>query len=131
MSCTGDGIAKFVARIAAIGEDMAQPGKPPPHGFEDINRAIAVLNIGCVDQDEDKEAAGVGQDMPLAALDFFPRVIAGRAAALASLAFGSVVLTDWLSITPALGLASRPSISRRFMTSTVFIASSSPALRQA
>ncbi|AQS85465.1 hypothetical protein A0U92_12500 [Acetobacter aceti] len=43
----------------------------------------------------------------------------------------SVVFTDWLSITPALGEASRPSISRRFMTSTVFIASNSPASRHA
>ncbi|KMS60023.1 hypothetical protein V474_08935 [Novosphingobium barchaimii LL02] len=43
----------------------------------------------------------------------------------------SVVFTDWLSITPALGEASRPSISRRFITSTVFMASSKPVLRQA
>ena len=43
----------------------------------------------------------------------------------------SVVFTDWLSITPALGEASRPSISRRFMTSTVLMAANRPALRQA
>lgn len=43
MSCTGDGIAEFIAGIAAIGKDMAQPGEALPHGLEDIDRAIAVL----------------------------------------------------------------------------------------
>ncbi|GHC96193.1 hypothetical protein GCM10019060_25970 [Novosphingobium pokkalii] len=79
MSCTGDGVAEFSARIATIGEDMTQPGKPPPRGFQEVNRAIAVLNISCVDLDGDEEAAGVGQDMPLAPLDFLARVIAARA----------------------------------------------------
>jgi hypothetical protein len=72
MSRTGDGVAQLVTRIAAIGEDMAQPGKAPPHGFEDIDRAITVLNIGGVGQDEDEEAAGVGQDSRLRPLIFLP-----------------------------------------------------------
>lgn len=70
---------------------MAQPGKAPPHGFEDIDRAIAVLNIGSVHENEDEETAGVSQDVALAALDLLARVIAAGTAALASLAFGSVV----------------------------------------
>lgn len=43
---SSDGIAEFVARIAAIGKNMAQPGEALPHSLEDIDRAIAVPNIG-------------------------------------------------------------------------------------
>jgi hypothetical protein len=50
-------------------------------------------------------ALGVGEDVALAALDLLARVIAARAAT-------SVVFTLWLSITPALGEASRPDASR-------------------
>jgi len=78
---SSDGIAEFVARIAAIGKNMAQPGEALPHSLEDIGRAIAVLNIGGMHENEDEEAAGVGQDVPLAAFDLLARVVAARAAA--------------------------------------------------
>ena len=62
---------------------MAQPGKAPPHGLEDIDCAIAVLNIGRAHEDKDKEAASVSQDvaLQLAALDLLARVIAAGTAA--------------------------------------------------
>tara|TARA_R110002167_G_scaffold253980_1_gene460254 strand:+ start:4056 stop:4733 length:678 start_codon:yes stop_codon:yes gene_type:complete len=60
---------------------MAQPGESPPHGLEDIDGAIAVLNIGGVHEDEDEKPAGIGQDVALPALDLLARVIATRAAA--------------------------------------------------
>ena len=60
---------EFIARIAAIGEDMARPGEPESNGFENIDCAIAVLNSGGVDQDEQQKTAGVGDDMPLVAPD--------------------------------------------------------------
>ncbi|NKJ03017.1 hypothetical protein FHW92_005128 [Novosphingobium sp. SG707] len=50
---TGDSIAEFVTGIVAISKDMAQPGKAPLHGFEDIDGAIAILNISGVHEDED------------------------------------------------------------------------------
>ena len=43
---------EFVADTAAIGKDMAQPGGRCANGFEDIDRTVAVLNSGGVDQDE-------------------------------------------------------------------------------
>ena len=72
---------EFIASIAAIGEDMAQPGKAIADGFEDIDRTVAVLNvavlnIGGVDQDEYQKTAGVGDDMPLAALHLLACIIA-------------------------------------------------------
>jgi hypothetical protein len=58
-------------------------------------------------------ALRVGDDVALAALDLLSCVIAPRAAALGG-------FTDWLSITPAVGLASRPAASRAAITSAWF-----------
>jgi len=103
---------------------MAQPREAIPDGFEHIDGPIPVLDIGGMDEDEDEVAAGIGQDVALATLDLLARIIAANPPL-------SVVLTLWLSITPALGEASRPSISRRFITSMVLMLSNNPALRQA
>ena len=73
---------EFVAGISAIGEDMAQPREPEADGFENIDGAVAVLNVRGVDQDEQQKATGVGDDMPFAALHFLARVIARNPAAL-------------------------------------------------
>jgi len=43
----------------------------------------------------------------------------------------SVVLTDWLSITPALGLASRPAASRTAISRRWLIVCQRPSSRQA
>ena len=57
-----------MAKVAAETEGLATAGE-------------AVLDVGGVDEDKDEKAAGVGQDMPLAALDLLARVIPARAAA--------------------------------------------------
>lgn len=115
-------LSQLGARVAAIGEHIAQPRKPRPDCGQHVDSSIAILNVGSVNQNEDRETASAGQDVPVTALDLLARVKARYSAT-------SVVFTDRLSITPALGEASRPSISRRFMTSTVLIASNKPALR--
>ena len=58
----------------------------------------------------DQYARGVSEKMPFASFDFLPASNPRGPPA-------SVVLTDWLSITPAVGDASRPSASRAIMTS--------------
>lgn len=50
---------------------MAQPWEAIADRFEHIDGAVAVLNVGSVDEDEDQEAAGIGNDMPLAPFDLF------------------------------------------------------------
>ena len=117
-------VFELVAGIAAIGEDMAQPWEAIPDGFEHIDGPIPVLDIGGMDEDEDEVAAGIGQDVALATLDLLARIIAANPPL-------SVVLTLWLSITPALGEASRPSTSRRFITSTVLMLANNPLSRHA
>jgi hypothetical protein len=65
------------------------------------------LNARFVHDESYQVALGVGDHVAFAALD------------LASKPRGpplSVVFTDWLSITPAVGLASRPAASRDAMT---------------
>ena len=46
-------VFEFAACIATIGEDMPQPGDPVADGFEDVGRAIAIVDAGGMDEDED------------------------------------------------------------------------------
>ncbi len=71
--------------------------------------AVAVLYVGRVNDDGEDQAEGVDQEMPLLARDLLARVIARRVDARPPF---SALFTLWLSITPALGEASRPSSSR-------------------
>jgi hypothetical protein len=71
----------------------------------------------------DEKPAGICQQMTLAAFDLLARVVSRGVPA-------SVVFTDWLSITPADGLASRPSASRVSINSSWLIEAQSPHARQ-
>ena len=73
--------AQFVPGIGAIGKDMAQPGVEPTDRGEDIDGAVAVLDIGAMNLQADEMSLGVGDDVALAALDLFPCVIAAWAPA--------------------------------------------------
>jgi hypothetical protein len=76
-----------------------------------------------VDFGSEQQAGCVGDDMPLAAFDFLRRIETARSAS-------SVVLTDWLSITPAEGLGSRPAASRACSNNSKLIRSNTPPSRQ-
>lgn len=39
--------------ITTVGEDMSQPRPAPENGFEDGRRAVAILNIGAVNDEAD------------------------------------------------------------------------------
>jgi len=73
--------------------------------FEHVHAAVAVLDVGRVDQDGRGQPEGVDDQMALAALDLLARVVA------AGPPF-SVVLTVWLSTMPAVGGPVRPAPSR-------------------
>ena len=74
--------AEFVPGIAPIGEDVAQPREAVTDAGEHIGRAaVAILNIGGVNDGPDEQSLRVGEDMTLAALDLLAGVEASRTAA--------------------------------------------------
>jgi hypothetical protein len=77
--------------------------------LQQIPGAVGVLDIGGMDKDTEQEAGGIDPDMALAALDLLGSVVAARPPF-------SVVLTLWVSMMAAVGLASRPSVSRSVVT---------------
>jgi hypothetical protein len=42
---------EFATSIAAIGKDLAQKWEALTDGFEHIDSAVAILNVGSMDQD--------------------------------------------------------------------------------
>jgi hypothetical protein len=102
-------LPQFISGIATIGKDMAQPGIARTDRSKDAGGAIAILNAGFVHDESNQVALGVGNNVALAALNLLSCVKAPWATAFR-------VFTDWLSITPAVGLASRPAPSRDAMT---------------
>ncbi len=106
----GHGPAQLLAAVGAVGEDRLQEGKQPAGvAIQDQKGAVAVLQAGRVDGDGEDQAEGVDQEMALLARDLLARIIARRVDARPPF---SALFTLWLSITPALGEASRPSRSR-------------------
>jgi hypothetical protein len=80
-----EGVLKFVAGVAGIGEDMAQPGTNMADCGEQERRSIAILNACLMHDRADQQARRVGQDVALAAFDLLAGVVASRAAGLGGL----------------------------------------------
>ena len=95
--------------VDAVGKDDLKPAVEMLDLLQQIPGAVGVLDIGGMDEDTEQEAGGIDPDMALAALDLLGGIVAARAPF-------SVVLTLWVSMMTAVGLASRPSVSRSVMT---------------
>src|SRR5690348_10622106 len=103
-----EGRFQLFASITAIGEDVAQPGEEVADRSQHADRAVPILDVGAVHLGADQQPGGVGDDVALAPVDLAgvpgvaalprPRTGSPRGPPL------SVVLTDWLSITPPEGL---------------------------
>src|SRR5260370_19949251 len=104
---------------------MPHPRKEVMDGCDYQHRPITILHVGSMDFGADEPAGGVGHDTMFATpslrwgrlltfLPAIPRVAACHARGQAPPRGPplSVVLTDWLSITSADGLDSRPAASR-------------------
>ena len=119
-----EGPSQLVSSIAAVRKDMAQPWKTETGGLQHCGRAIAVLHIGALDEDHQQQSERVGQNVALAAFNLLARIIARNAAA-----FGGFHALK--SITPAVGLASRPSNSLALIASNPLSVANNPVSRQA
>ena len=98
------------APISGIGENALDEREEAPRTcIEDQSRAVAILQIGRMDDDVQQDAERVDQDVPLAARDLLARIEALRVKRAAPIC---AALALWLSMIAALGLASRPSRSR-------------------
>jgi len=97
--------------IAAVGEQFLQERIAPEQRLEDQHAAVAVLYVGRMNQRVQQQPYRIDEDMPLLAFDLFPRIIPARVNAAPPF---SALLTLWLSMIAAVGLASRPIASRHF-----------------
>ena len=85
----------------------------PREALDDLGQhqrcTVSVLDVSGVDHGVDQIALGVGQNVALATLDLFARIIAMRIDTEPPF---SALLTLWLSMMAAVGLASRSPCSR-------------------
>jgi thioesterase domain-containing protein len=95
--------------IAGIGEQLHQEGIHPEKGREEQNTAVTILHIRGMHHRMQQQTYRVDQNMPLLPFDLLARVVPGRIDAGPPF---SALFTLWLSITQAVGLASRPIASR-------------------
>ena len=96
--------------IVGIGEDAFDEGEAAARAtIEDQQRAIAILQIGRVDDDVQQEAERVDENVPLAARDLLARVIPRRIERRPPFC---APLALWASMIATVGLASRPAFSR-------------------
>jgi hypothetical protein len=95
--------------ITAVAIDQRNEGEQRTRAAQHGDDTIAILHVGRMDDDAQREAERIDENMPLAARNLLSRVEALRvergAPFLAALAV-------WLSMIAIVGLASRPSRSR-------------------
>ena len=95
--------------IGAVGEQFFEKGEQAEQRREERAAAVAILNVGGGDEAVQQQALGIDQNMALLALDQLARIEAVRIDAKPPF---SPLLTVWLSMMPAVGLASRSASSR-------------------
>jgi site-specific DNA recombinase len=98
-----------VTLIGAVGEDHLDEREQPAGGAQDRHGPVTVLDVGGMDHGTEQKAQRVDQDVPLLALDLLARIVTARINARPPF---SALLTLWLSMIAALGLASLPLLSR-------------------
>ena len=112
------------AMLVAATNDLQAPGAGPRHGggHQSLDEgeqatglrqhglgAIAVLDVGRVDDDAQQQAERVDEDVPFAPEHLLARVVAGRVERGAPFC---APFTLWASTMASAGLASRPVCSR-------------------
>lgn len=95
--------------IGRVGKELGQEWMQPEHRGEQQDAAIAVLDVGGMNDGVQQQAECIYEKVALLALDFLARIIARRVDPGPPF---SALFTLWLSIMAAVGLASRSLCSR-------------------
>lgn len=97
--------------VAGVGVEFQQEREQAEHRAHQQHAAVAVLDIGGMHDGVQQQALGVYQQMALLAPDPLARIEARRVDREPPF---SALLTLWLSMIAAVGLASRQACSRHF-----------------
>ena len=102
---------EFRPLVATIGVEFQQKRVHAEQGGHQQDAAVAVLDVRRVDNGMEQQTLRVYQDMPLLALDLLAAIVPVRVNRDPPF---SALLTLWLSMIAAVGLASRSASSRHF-----------------
>jgi len=102
-------IGKLRSFISAIDEQLLQKRKHPEQCCHDESAAIAILDVGRMNDGVEQETYCVDKNVPLLALDLLARIVAVRINERPPF---SALFTLWLSMMAAVGLAFRWACSR-------------------
>ena len=102
---------EFRPLVAAVCVGLQQEREQPEQRAHQQHTAIAVLDIGGVDDRVQQQALGIYEKVALLTLDPLARIEARRIDRRPPF---SALLTLWLSMIAAVGLASRAASSRHF-----------------
>ena len=95
--------------VASIGEELLQERIHSEQGSKQQNAAVAILNIGAMNDGMKQQTQRIYENVALLAFDLLARIIAMRIDAGPPF---SALFTLWLSMMAAVGLASRSPCSR-------------------
>ncbi len=98
--------------VSTVGKQFLQKWKAAEQGSKDQSATIPILDIGRMNHCVKQQPYRIDKDVALLALDLLARVVARWINAGPPF---SAPFTLWLSITHAVGLASRPIASRHLM----------------
>ncbi len=100
-----DPLLQFPA-VAAVGPELFQPRAFEPDLLDQLARPVAILHAGRMHHHARGQSQGIDDKVALTSFNLLASVVTATRPPF------SVVLTDWLSMMAALGVASRPFHSR-------------------
>ena len=109
--------------VRAIGPDQLEPREAPLERPEELFAPVMILDVGFMHEQMQDHPSGIDEQVPLAPFHAFAPVKAARPPFW-------LVFTDWLSIIAALGVGSRPVLTRTRSRKAVCMRCHVPSLRQ-
>ena len=109
--------------VGTIRPDETQTGEAARKHFQQGFAAVMILDISLMDEQAHDQPGGIDEQMPLAPFHALAAIVAAPPPFW-------LVFTDWLSMMAALGVGSRPWLTRTASRTAVCIRFQVPSLRQ-